>query len=454
MRICFRAIWIAAVAILATSAPTVGEFSLTPWLSISETYTDNVDLEPDDKKDSALITQVTPGLSLAVDTPRVTANANTAVNFRYQALTNEETDFFVDANGFANLEILEELFFLDLRASVTQQVVDSQDATSASSANTTNLDTTQIYDASPYLVQRFGDFADSELRYTFSYVDVGSDSVSNSLQHQVVLGVDSGSDFTKVLWSVDGYALHNDRSQANNIDRASAELKLAYVVAEPFALLAGGGYNTFDDGISENEVDEPLWQAGFLLTAEPRGELRFTYGRRDGFDSPTVSLRYEIGPRTRLTAEYAEVLETAQGRLALGLTSIGVDENGNLINLGREQPFNPNTSSTSLQDDTTRNKNFFASVIHEYGRNTFNATAFYEDEKTLNTNESEEILGFSGNWFRLITPELDFRLFGSYQHSDFDETPNREDDQYTALLGLNYSILDYAATFATYTFRF
>jgi uncharacterized protein (PEP-CTERM system associated) len=432
---------------------SAAELLLTPSITVSETFTDNEDLEPEGEEDPALITLVRPGVAIRQSSSRVTANLNAAGNFRYQALNGTGTTFDADIAGFANTEILKNLLFFDANASVSQELIDKQQATSGASANTSNLSTVQNYSASPYVTYAFGDFVDSQLRYRFGYVDFDSRDASDSLEHELRLDLDSGPQFTTVTWGVDASALRENREGSNDIEREFAALTLRLQLVDSFALLGTGGYNRFDDGFEANEVDEPLWEVGFLWTPGPRTELRFTYAERDGFESPAVSLRYQVGPKTALSAEYSEVLETSQQSVRRDLSVIGLDEDGNIIDTNTGLPFDPNTSPFSLQNSTVRRKRGVMRLTGSWGRNTFNFSTSYQEEKIeLSGEEEEEVIHARGSWSRALGGNLEGNLSGGYQRTDF-KALGRIDETFSANGGLIYGLSDNARANASYSFR-
>src|SRR5690606_36226703 len=102
---------------------------------------------------------------------RVTAGFNGSLAGVHQ-LGGGDEGFSLDPSiaGSSTTEIAEDLLFFDLSASVSRQLLDSRESTSASGASTSNRDLVATVTASPYLVHRLGDFANAEWRYSFSPV--------------------------------------------------------------------------------------------------------------------------------------------------------------------------------------------------------------------------------------------------------------------------------------------
>src|SRR3546814_3384088 len=85
-----------------------------------------------------------------------------------QQFGGDDEGFSLDPRlaGTSTTELSDDLLFLDLRAALSRQLLNSRDSSSASGASTANRDFLVTMTASPYLVQRIGDFADAEWRYS------------------------------------------------------------------------------------------------------------------------------------------------------------------------------------------------------------------------------------------------------------------------------------------------
>ena len=433
----------------------------TPSITFRETFTDNVDLEPDGEKDPALISEVVPGLDLALRTSRVSWGLNGGVSLRYTAINDEGFDTEASLATALTAEIAEDLFFVDAAASVSQELLDSEEGSSGAEANTNNLDTVQTYLVSPYLRNRFGSFMASELRYSFAYGNFGGDEASDTIDNQASLAVDAGPAFTTYLWGVDAFAASQVRDDDDNVERGAAELNMEIVVANWFSLLAAGGYNRFDDGDDGSEVDEPLWEAGVRWAPVPRTELIATYGERDGIMAPRGRLTHFFSPRTRLVADYSETLGTSQDLFFDNLRTVTLDEEGRLTERGTGVPFTSTPTALGIDDRTSETKRASLRITSELGRNAFDLGASYEDENTLSEDDDdddtgdadEETFRIDVGWTRRLTPSWTGGISGSFSRSQFREDENDKNTEYTAGLTIAYAIVPGADLVGSYTFR-
>jgi uncharacterized protein (PEP-CTERM system associated) len=202
---------------LALAGPAAaGNLTIAPSLELRQIYSDNVDQEPDGLDESSLITEIVPGFTLRSESARATAALDVFPIIRYQ--TAGEDEGFTLAGGLAGLgtvEVEEDLFFIDAEASISQQVLSNKSGSSTADENPVG-----VFLVSPYLQNRFGGFAVGEARYRLSQVligdqeDAGPFTVSDSTNHSVNLSLDSGADFTRLRWAVNGLATYENRSEA------------------------------------------------------------------------------------------------------------------------------------------------------------------------------------------------------------------------------------------------
>ena len=444
-----------AVGALAAATPVVaGDLTITPSVEVREAYSDNVDLDPEGDAKTAIISEVVPGLRIRSESARVTSALDAFPILRYQ--TAGEDEGLSVAGGLAGLgtvEVAEDLFFVDAQASISQQVLSSREA-----GSTSNQETVQVYRLSPYLQNRFGGFAEAEARYRLSQVFVddegtaGGTQTSDSTTHALNLSLESGSDFSRLFWAVSSLVSEESRTEDDDVSRREVDLEMRYAFDRSITLIAAGGYQVFDDGTSENEVDGPTWRVGFRWRPGPRTDLEATYGERDDNQSPNVKFSYKIGPRTTVTAGYSEILEKSQERLNRSLSRIGLDgETDDFIDEDTGLPFAPNPSPFDIDNQTTRVKTFEVGVNGVRGRNTFGLNASFQKEETESTDEQEDVIRASVRFSRHLNPQLALNLFAGYERTEFDD--GQEDDEYTVTGVLDYEVYSNVRAALTYGFR-
>ncbi len=431
-----------------------GDWRVTPTISFEETFTDNVDLDPDGEEESAFISSVRPGITFFADAARVNWAFSGNVALQHQTAGEDEgLDVEVDLNTSGTVELFEDLFFIDGSASVSQEVLNSDTASSGSDENSTNRETIQNYRFSPYIQNRLGDFARAETRYTLSQVFIDSDDASDTTTHEGRFSLNSGPDFTQFSWGLSLSASEAMPSDDDDISRRDANFTTTYALTRTFFLIGSVGYQQFDDGDADNEVDDPTWRTAVRWQPSRRTQVEVGYGQRDDEQSFDGSLRHDITTRTRLSASYSETLRTSQEALGRNLDLIEFNpdsgqfensETGEVITSVNDLPFEVN-------DETTRVSTFRLGLNGSRDRDSFGVNFSAEFEENDGSSDDDEAeYGVSANWGRALNNRTRFNTSGEYEYNDLGTSIETE---YTFRAGLSYSVFRNVSANVDYTFR-
>lgn len=441
-----------------------GDWRFDQFLTASQTYTDNVDLDPKGQEDAALITEVGPGVRLQGNMARLRAALNGSVRYERQSLNDAGNDVNADIAANATAEWLENTLFTDAAASVSQQVLDSAGASSASGTNNANQETVQTYRVSPYLVNRLGRFARLETRYSGAVTLIsgdggdrrfdrgGNDGTSDTVQHTVSLTASSGPSFDRWTWTLRGSAAELNALDDNaepaatpggdptvDTSRRDVVLQNQLAISRSFALTGDIGYQKLDSDDQRDSFESIRWAAGFRYTPSPDTLLAANAGEQDDDFSFNLEARHDISPRTTVSVTYSEAVATGQERLVASLP----DDVQNIEDL------QPEDIRFSLRDEITRTESLVGRFSTSFGRNTIGLTGRYETETedAVGGDSTEERVSVSLDYSRPLTRDLDLNLGGSYANVDFrDVDPGTgtgrqdvADDDYEANVGLSYT---------------
>jgi predicted porin len=441
-------VWTAAVALLAALAaganPARGEAEWRPSVTVSQEFSDNIDLNPEDEQ-SAFVTRVTPALGFRNFTSRFQGGFDGALGGRY---TTEGDDQGFDLNGWltadGELEAVRDLLFFEGNASVSQEVLDNDEAQAES-----NLDTVQVYRFSPVLRNRLGDIAVVELRYIFSQILVSSDDVSDATGHAGQVSLGSGTDFDRLRWLLSGGISETIRSEDTDVSRADIDLETEYAMTRSFSVIAGGGYQSFDQGDSEIDFDSPAYRGGLRWRPGRRTELVFTYGKHDDRFSPAASFRYRITADSQFLVQYSEGLSTSQERLFDNLALIGIDrDTGEFIDQRSDTRFDPRPDPFDIDDNTEYIKAARADLTFSRGRYSAGLRGYLGREETVVTGDEQDVWRIDAVVSRALGRALTFDLSGGFERIQF--AGGRDDDEYRIQPGVRYVLGPRATLFADY----
>ncbi len=425
---------------LAAEGARGADFDVSPSLELEEAFSDNIDLTPDNKR-ADFITTVRPGVAIQGTSARFNFN----VDYEYQRL------FFLDNSdqnenqqrllSRGHAELVKDRIFLDARYSMTEQTLAGIETVSGSGRTETEDRTkTKIFSISPSVRHHFGGWADAEAGYTFSQSTFGGTGPSNTVTNRLAATVNSGREFSKLLWNVSLEAEETDRSvdapatqgllglTTNQADserstaRRLAIVDMQYVVNPKVSLLAGFGYERIQDATLDNEPDGPIWNLGAQLQPRAGTTIRATYGQRFEDNILTFAVSHLIGPRTTFTASSTgPTIQTSQRSLRNTLASVARDPQGGFLDARTNERFVLRDPEFGLSDVAFNEGKLDASIPRVTDRDTMRLAAFQTSRETDATGETQDVLGASIHWNRRLNRRTTANLDLGYRNSRSDD---------------------------------
>ena len=450
---------ITAVACFAFPGASIAadKFSFTPTLSATEEYSSNIDLDPDDTKESGFITRVTPGGRLRRNTSRSNLAIDGGLTFREQTAGQDEgfhTD--VGLSALLNAEPVPETLVLDGAASVSQQTLNTQQ-----SSSTANQETVQIYRLSPALRWRAGSLGLGELRYIGSQVIASGSDLSNQTGNTAVLTLSRGDRSDRLRTTLNGRTSLDVREGESDIVRNDAEFANEYAITRAIHPVVAVGYQTFDDHQSV-DFQSPTWRVGLHFKPNRRLDFSADYGLRDDRYSPAFLLRYDITPRTHIFSGYQETLGSAQERLAANIGFIGIDpETGGFVDQRSGTAFNPRANPFDITDQVSRAKLFTAALSHDWRRTTVSLAASVGTDDPVGSNDSnnsnnlngkENVQSFDLGLQHRLTRLTSFESALGYIGNHFSDD-QEDDDEYYVTAGFRHRLTKSLSAFTSYGYR-
>lgn len=426
-----------ALLALGADAQAV-DWTFTPRVSASETYSDNITLAPAGDEESDFVTSLDGGLSLQGRSRRLFLSL--FYNLQYLNYANgTSSDRWLNQLGFfTNAELVEEWFFLDLGSNIRQENITNRGRIANSTISVTDNQTT-VYTVtvSPYLKHRFGSLMDGELRYRSGYVNRDGEDTGGT-SYQVLGELVSGSRFQKVPWNIYYSRLVDQPENRGDATFEQAGIVARYRFTRKYALIAGGGYeyNQFESRPDTEDTSGPTWRLGVALTPTPRTSI--DAGVEDRFFglAPFLTASHR-SRRTVLTFNYSETPTT-----------------GNQITLDREfipltDPFgdpiiDPDTGEfttipidTPTQVDQVLINRVFSGSIAFRGRRTNAVLRLYSIDRDYEVTPDEEVYGFSLSASRSLSRKLSFVLGGGWSNTLFQDNTNSDFAIWTVNAGLS-----------------
>ena len=273
-------------AALLVALPAHAEWKVNPSVSLSESYSDNVNQRSDDTKRSSWITEVSPSITAEAHSSRVDFSANARAYYYKYSEDNvpgvQDHQYQYDASGRVN--VVDQLFYVDASAGASSRSIsafgplaEDPNGNRYTSDNQTDVKTWRI---SPYLTHRFGTFATGILRYSHDSVTSDSSSIfGDSTADGITLDIASGTGFRSVGWNLHVARQDTDNEIFGDTSAQNATLGVSYRVGPTLNLTATGGYDKYDYQALGGKTSGASWSVGFGYAPSPRTNIQMSIGR-------------------------------------------------------------------------------------------------------------------------------------------------------------------------------
>lgn len=285
-------LWLGALQATAQSAAPASKLLVQPRISLSSTLTDNLRLR-DEGKDAALITTISPGLSVSSGTGRVRGSLDYSLNG--VIYTKSEASGQVQNNLAAKLsvEAIDNWFYVDAQASVGQQAVSAFGTQSTDpTLRSGNSSEVARLNVSPYIRGQLAGIAgyqvSANLLESRAKDSLAGDASSRSLSMQLN-GLSAGS---LLNWSA---SLSDQLSQARGGREVETQSATATLVVRPdvdwnFGVTGGAERQNFESLAKQSSTIYGV-NAGWTPTVRTKLAAEWTHRRYGNSHSLTFEHR-------------------------------------------------------------------------------------------------------------------------------------------------------------------
>jgi hypothetical protein len=446
------------------------DWRLRPSLSMSEMFSDNLELS-DNAKKSGFVSEVAPGISIQGVSPW----SNLNLNYRLQGLYNAGGRDAVDINHqlqFNSLyQALRNTLFLQTSSSISQQnSSNSFIATDNLTGNSGRIES-RNYSISPYWTPRFGQYASG--LFKVGYDKSSFDNANSSIDNSSTLGISdsesflkqanlsSGSKFNSVKWNLGYSSNEQSRVSGNDVLFEQYHGDTRYYFNRKYNIFFQGGYENNDYQTLNDSINNGFFytfggqwspsqyyslEAGYgnnkhiTVRYNPSSNLtsNITYRNKDvGLnrgDSWDANLNYRL-QQGNINFTYSQETTTVQQQLLNYTGQFNVFDQNNI------DPLNPllNLNSPSFVDSVMINKNARLSFNFTTGKSTYNA-AIYNTRRSYElsaSDQDDDVYGATAGWQWQFQPRINFYLQPTWQSIDNSTAGNK---RYDVALGLSRAI--------------
>jgi uncharacterized protein (PEP-CTERM system associated) len=312
---------------LCAAFPAHAAWDFSPIANARATYSDNVSLQADENAKSGFVMQLTPGFQLSNRSQRFEFKMNYALNlYEYSGSRPSGAQrHSQDLDSTLKSRLVEDLLFLDAQATVHQQALSAFGPQNAGNDYVSNnRNEVRTYRISPYLVHRFGAFAQGELRYARDSVSTDHQGMRRSDGNTISTKVVSGPSFRRFGWDLSlARAVYDEElpvtgggERSQSTSSKNANLGLRYVVTPQLNVGVFGGYDSYDFSGLGGAQSGTAYGANLSWQPSARTSIEGSVGHR--FYGPSYSLNLQHRSRATVwNVLYSDEVSTTRSQFLL-----------------------------------------------------------------------------------------------------------------------------------------
>ncbi len=422
--------WAVLLGAAFISGAQAGEWDIQPSFSLSESYTDNVQLV-ETGEEGDFITSITPGIAIRGEGRRLQMNADYLYNYNKYF---DKSDFDAGTHtlqGNINNELVRDHLFLDVNAAMFPAQVSNQGQVSNRNLNRRDrLDQLNAgnradvisYGFTPRYQQAFGSIADFTATNDYSDTSTGEGTAGGGKNNTLNVGLNSGRRFARSNWGLN-FERRDNQNDNTDEDQSFQELwaNSGYQLNRLFRFTGRIGIEDNQFATDQNQEGGASWMLGGVLTPNPRTSLSGEFGQRRFGDTKRFDFNYRRR-RVTISGNYDEELRTSNEVLRDQQVFLREDPFGNPL------PINPidNTDfglpldQVGLTDDVFINRRLSAVIGYFRKRDTFSANIYRNEQESTRNQQVDLNTGFGASWNRRLSARMSVGLTGDYQERESD----------------------------------
>jgi len=449
------------------------DWRVRPSLSMSEVFSDNLELS-DNAKKSGFVSEVSPGILIYGSSPW----SNLNLNYRLQGLHNAGGNDAFDINHQLQMnslyQALRNTLFIQTSSSISQQNISNTFITTDNLTGNNSRVESKNFSISPYWTPHFGQYANGLFKVGYqksSFDTTNSNTASSSLLNQLSdsesfsrqARLSSGSKFSSVRWNLNYSSDDQSRVTGSDVRFEQYTGDARYYFNRKYNAFIRAGYENNDFETASDSVNN-----GFFYTFGAQWNPSMFYSLEAGYgNNKHVTVR--VNPSANLSAfvtfqnkevglntgnswdanllyrakqasvrfTYSQDTTTVQQVLANQLIFADPDEDESS---NTSDPsllvFNPNLPNLGLGNDVIINKQANLSFTFQTGKSFYNASLYNTRRNYEPSLVEDNVYGASAGWRWQFDPRLNLYLRPNWQSTDSSSTSAGNSQRYDVALGL------------------
>ena len=275
-----------SVACLVLAMPTAHavDWKIIPSVVIAETYSDNAFLDQNNLARKAWISEITPGIRIEHVGKKSTLFLDYRLHNIYYSDNRQQNNKQNDLSSRASLEVIDNWFFFDAQANISQQnrsafgSANATDAGGFSVKNNNRVETT-AYQASPNIRGKFWNIATYQIRFNQTNSDTNDLALPNTNIGEWLVSLKSIPSSSSLSWAIEGNTSSVQNQIIGSRQDNRAVSSLIYAVDPQLILtILGGRENT--NYLTANRQESSISGFGIEWAPSPRTQFAAIKQRR------------------------------------------------------------------------------------------------------------------------------------------------------------------------------
>ena len=295
--------------LLLVYLPVAKGWEFRPYLSLTESYTDNLRLSATNEE-SELVTTLTPGFSLNRDGPTHSLNLDYQESYLFYREESGEETTQRRLNLASQHQLVRGSLFLDLSGTIQRQQVDLTASEDTEVGLIEQRTESQSYRLNPYWLKKWGGVMQSRLDLSADGVRYPQSANEESDAVGVGLNLQSGNAFSNSNWSLDYRREKVEYQTLNPQEMERIGVVYRYATRSQLGLIAH--YDKEED-LTAKDADADFrhesWQAGLEWRPTTRLQLSIERGDEIGTEGDgfwTGRLNWNPGRRLQFKLESSQ----------------------------------------------------------------------------------------------------------------------------------------------------
>jgi len=417
------------------------EFS--PNITLSEIYLQNSGQALVNQSDNDYITELTPSIELRREGQRVKLNLYYRMQNLWYYNTSDLNNTYNQYTADLSTELVRDIFFLELGATRTQQILDPNSVVTFDNLTTTaNRSDVDTYSVKPSLQYQFGSLAKAQASVSYDRVSYDGSNSAGTDDIGYSASLASGDRFDRVSWAGSFNRIEYQRND-NRSDEFTQALLLdfGYQIKKRLTAIAGVGYE--DSNIQQSNAGESggSWKVGAKWDPSLRTSVTGTVGQRFYGNSAFFEVRHKQR-KSEWQVSYTENI-THVSQLVLGSDLFGntspPPEDSALVTTGNPS-IKPVINTPSVTTGLFLSKIWNASYQKRTFRSQVNLRGFYEDRDLQVDGDSDKIFGASASLSWAVGSHTTAAISGDLQRQKLVANGKQDDDIWSAGLELSHEL--------------